>query len=85
MVHLTHQFDRRLGIVDFGEQAVIILVPAAAKVRVKDPVQEAEIVHLAHLVLQDEKSVIIKVKRMVRKKETKEAKEVQQLNGFKHL
>ena len=28
MVHLTLQFDRRLGTVDFGEQAVIILVPA---------------------------------------------------------
>ena len=85
MGHLTHQFDRRLEIVDFGEQAAIILVPVAAKVRVKDPVQEVGIVHLAHLVLQDEKSVIIRAKRMVRKKETKEAKEVQQLNGFKHL
>ena len=88
MGHLTHQSDRRLVIVDFGEQAAIILEPAVVKVpavRVKDPVQEVGIVHLAHRVLQDEKSVIIRAKRMVRKKETKEAKEVQQLNGFKHL
>ena len=85
VVHRTHQFDRRLEIVVFGEQAVTIPVLAVVKARDKDPVKVAGIALLDHLVLQDEKSVIIRAKRMVRKKETKEAKEVQQQNGFKPL
>ena len=81
MVHLTHRFDKQLEIVDFGEQAAIIRVPVVVKA--KEPV--AEIVHLVHLVLPDEKLVIIRAKRMIRKKEIKEAKEVQLQNGFKLL
>ena len=85
MVHLTHRFDKQLEIVDFGEQAAIIRVPVVVKAKVKELVQEAEIVHLVHQVLQDEKLVIIRAKRMIRKKEIKEAKEVQLQNGFKLL
>lgn len=85
MVHRTHQFDRRLEIVVFGGQAVTILVLAVVKARDKDLVKVAGIVLLDHLVLQDEKSVILRARRTVRKKETKEVKEVQQQNGFKRL
>ena len=88
VVHRTHQFDRRLEIVVFGEQAVTIPVLAVVKARDKGPdrpVKVAGIVLLDHLALQDEKSVILRARRTVRKKETKEAKEVQQQNGFKRL
>ena len=83
--HLIHLFAKRRELVDYGEQIATTLAPEAVKAKLaKGPVRVVEIVHLDHLVRQVEKSAIIRAKKTARKKEIKEAREVQQLNGFKH-
>ena len=83
--HLIHLFAKRRELVDFGELIATTLEPEAAKVKLaKGPVRVVEIVHLDRLARLAEKSATIRAKKTARKKEIKEAREVQQLNGFKH-
>lgn len=71
-------YAKQLELVDFGEPIATFLVLEV----VKAPVRVAETVHLVH---QGEKLAAIRARRTTIKRETKEAREVQQLNGFKHL
>ena len=83
--HLIHLFVKQRELVDFGELIATTLALEAVKAKLaKRPVRVVEIVHLDHLVRQVEKSAIIRAKKIARKREIKEAGEVQQLNGFKH-